>query len=1257
MKNFKVFLLILICLTFVFITKQIKGQAPSAGLAPNVVWPTPEASSIFKYIEYPVNHSTGCPSINIPIYEVKCGDLSVPISISYHASGRKVYDETGAIGLGWTFNAGGMISRTINGTPDDYDNKFKFPDPWRSVTEGLNEYEDYYFLAGVDKRESFLSNPYITDYQLYDTQYDIFSYMFNSNSGKFVFEDSSGLKIPVLLPESPIIIEKHSNTSAAVHYFDYLNIVDDKGTFYRFGKSIINGTEYIEVSGNYKSSWLLTEIISPDKSDTISFKYTSFVKIKGVFNQEYALRTTLHLDQTPSSSEYIYIHDGIQDNYTQIQRLTEIKFKQGKIIINLENGTDKISSLQVYNLKNTEPIKTVEFHRSLLDKTNIIQRIETNYKLDEVIFKDLSMNEIEKYSLKYYPTVEYISAMNQDLWGYHNNQQNNSLVPFIATYQGNFQANENSNRTSNFAGQLCGVLSKIIYPTGGSTQFTYEINKYKDHLGVIRNSGGLRIKMTETDDINGNVIVKRYTYGTNECGYGIPLFTPSIENMTYTVSYYYLDSPGSLGSGYCDKVGSCNILPQYGYYLQNPLHYPEVTEYTGTINANIGKTVYEFNLPNNASIGRFGPNVDYNYWDYTTTKSVTTFKSNSSSNSTQYDTLKHVSNYYQKKSTKRLKGLLLNRTSIFTPENIYSADSPAQNDFIYKKGESWEQAWLHNKGGSIYTFFDYTISIGKTQLIQTIENDYADIGNISKTTYFTYDPKYGLLKDRHVHGGSINTEIHYKYPFDYPSSSLYNEMISSNMLNYTIETNTYNNSLFSQGTKISYRKWTNTLIAPDSIFIRNGNAPYEPKIVYDNYDENGNIIQYHNPNDKKISFIWGYKNTYPVAKIENATLDEIKGVFGGNIPNLGISGLTKVQENALRMSLPKAHVTSYGYNPLIGISTVTDPNGISSYYNYDDYGRLMNIKDDDLNILKSYSYSLADLAFANIEKSQSFTKNDCNSDELGSSVVYTVPAGTYFSSVSQSAANAKADADIAANGQNFANETGYCFVYYNDAQSAVYTKNNCQAGYLGSEVTYTVPARTYTSIISQDDANMKAQNDIIANGQTYANTWGTCRPDITYYNVATSGTFTKNNCEFGYEGSQVIYTVPANQYTSTISQEDANNKAQADVNNNGQAYANQKGTCSLLPVSYLTVSGAIGFQKQVTLVIGGQSKNFTIPSGGNGTIAIPKSTYYRLIISLLGCSGETYTFTIQNGASKTGICSASFQNVSVQSDIFISIEE
>lgn len=250
---------------------------------------------------------------------------------------------------------------------------------------------------------------------------------------------------------------------------------------------------------------------------------------------------------------------------------------------------------------------------------------------------------------------------------------------------------------------------------------------------------------------------------------------------------------------------------------------------------------------------------------------------------------------------------------------------------------------------------------------------------------------------------------------------------------------------------------------------------------------------------------------------------------------------------------------------------------------------------------------MASTLYYNVVKSGNFTRNNCGGGSSGTTVTYTVAANTYVSAASQTDADARAQTDVNANGQNYANTNGQC-MWSSAVKSGTFTKNNCASGGTGSQVTYNVAAGAYTSTISQADADNLAQNDVNNNGQTYANNNGYC----TWYSVAKSGTFTRNNCGSGYNGSLVTYNVAAGAYNSTISQADADQKAQNDVNNNGQTYANNNGSCTAAVANvYVTNGTSTSFTASFTNTSTNTTYNFSISPGVNNQYRgqIPAGTY------------------------------------------------
>ena len=204
------------------------------------------------------------------------------------------------------------------------------------------------------------------------------------------------------------------------------------------------------------------------------------------------------------------------------------------------------------------------------------------------------------------------------------------------------------------------------------------------------------------------------------------------------------------------------------------------------------------------------------------------------------------------------------------------------------------------------------------------------------------------------------------------------------------------------------------------------------------------------------------------------------------------------------------------------------------------------------------------VVYRNKRQSALFTKEGCNPEtEKGEELEYVVEAGKYTSIISQSDADDKAMRDIEQNGQNWVNEHGRCItiLWYNVKKSKSFRKNDCDPDTEeGSLVTMTIEAGRFSSSISQEDADRKAEAELNAKGQDYANSHGTCNT-IKWYNDRKSKMFQKTDCEVTEVGSMVEYVVEAGRFSSSVSKEDANQKALEALEAEGPGYANEHGTC------------------------------------------------------------------------------------------------
>src|SRR4051794_30699453 len=110
----------LCALAFIFLVAKVSNVF-AQNLNPlnlsNVIPPSPSVAALNKFLDMPVGYSTGVPDISIPIYNLQSGEMNLPISLSYNASGIKVEEVPSWVGTGWSLNAGGSISRIVRGLP------------------------------------------------------------------------------------------------------------------------------------------------------------------------------------------------------------------------------------------------------------------------------------------------------------------------------------------------------------------------------------------------------------------------------------------------------------------------------------------------------------------------------------------------------------------------------------------------------------------------------------------------------------------------------------------------------------------------------------------------------------------------------------------------------------------------------------------------------------------------------------------------------------------------------------------------------------------------------------------------------------------------------------------------------------------------------------------------------------------------------------------------------------------------------------
>ena len=510
---------------------------------------------------------------------------------------------------------------------------------------------------------------------------------------------------------------------------------------------------------------------------------------------------------------------------------------------------------------------------------------------------------------------------------------------------------------------------------GGASFMKATIN-YKEEstvsAPVTKITGGLRIKQIKSfDHTNSLVFSKKYEYQRAK------LLTPEP-----FLKEQYLDVDVEL------KVSGCNSLCSgksttrrfyYGGTVQSltlnggsPVVYGKVDEYNiDNFGNDIGKTTYSFNVqtdefipvPTSYNGGILAIKKDWMGGQNT----IKTIYHKNWLNENGFLT-EELNGYTLKKydeSYMMYKIVHKKRTS-----GCYYSNNSLRYDIIQypifqgiKLLSSTQTTTKYESGLELITkkkfYYDNDTHLQPTR---TVVTDSKDNQIITKTIYADDVKTASKLQDNTIiEGGTLSTSV-----FNAVERMKSNDL---HQISTPIQIETYKNN----GTilallsihRTNFDEKFSDVILPESLETSKGTETLEPRLVYHDYDNNGNPLEVSKVDGTHIVYIWGYKEQYPVAKVENATYSQVAATLTSteltNIKEGTYSDATmRSKLNKIRTSLTDSQVTTYTYEPLVGVTSTTDPRGYTIYYEYDEFNRLKFVKDAEGNIVNKNEYHYKD---------------------------------------------------------------------------------------------------------------------------------------------------------------------------------------------------------------------------------------------------------------------------------------------------------
>ncbi|GEN68109.1 DUF5977 domain-containing protein [Chryseobacterium rhizosphaerae] len=1037
--------------------------------------PSDNYFSLEKQVNSNVNPNSGLISESIGLLSIPLRNgQNYSIAATYTSAPFNPILNTSVLGLNWDLDVSGIITKSWS-QYNAWGPYYAYEDSWNDGITNVSDYDMWNAIPALQPNN--LNSPYPLERSKYYFKfwgYKGYFYIDRQGNPK-IYSTDANLKISLTeynYKTKQGIINNGCDTGSSI-----IKITDDKGNEFWFGgndnyldTSYSAGTAYpLNNTGNsrterhvYISAWYLNKIllstgdkiVFENKDNNMKKTFSDFCTISRQYteNRQKIMNDSIYVQKTLGYSQqglYTKIGNNFISHSKGLQEDKNIVKKSllNRIIINDTyfvnvnysriNYTDTVNDFYIKNLIVTyknKPVKRVDFTLDSFGDVNK-RTFLTNIKMGA-----------DEYEFKYYKTDKFpsLDTYATDIYGYYNGMNDKG-----------YDLDNIDDRDTQSPYFNTGLLKSIEYPTRSRKVFTYERSDFSKVHGKLPNTGDIGVYNSD-GIINYPRIQKIQHFDSNHFQIGTD------RTFKYTKNNI---STGIFEDEFANAFRAYETMYYLGYLSTDPNQFIMVLNNFNSKSSS--------NIPINYSYVEETDgkgSIQYFFTDRTTNKDtlVAKYKKAGQFESAWMPYGGGLNIYTYKGAYSRahergnlLKKIILNQTQDTIQVTNYKYKSLLNqnlldNGNIKKLSDDFIIKTTPAPGYIVQNFNIETIvskqftepyKLSSTEVI----NYYGNNKNSSKEelTYSSYLKNYNTVANKLNSSNGTSNLVKLSYPSDFGTQ--YNSLIDKNIVAVPIKITKEKNNLPIATTIFEYTQSSssNILNLYKQFSGRNNDPSNTNKVLKktnDLYDNKNNLIQYTDNEASTKVAIYGYNQTLPIALIEGATYAELMQIFGLDPANtqsylnldivkksdLDVDTATEIDLfstlDAFRKVLGNKNyqITTYTQDPLVGVTRVTLPSGVTEVYKYNKDSKLEKIQNEEGSLLKKYKYHYAAKKYYNQLYSKVFIRTNCPTWQIGEPYTYIVPENKYMSYISQTDADQMAKNEANSNGQNAANTLGSC---------------------------------------------------------------------------------------------------------------------------------------------------------------------------------------------------------------------------------------